>query len=209
MPVGNTDTRLNKFEDLGFRFVNELTILGMIIKGNCENYAENEANIINKIVHECNKWQRFNLSLPGRINIAKTMLYSQLNYLGCFLLVSANLISTAENLITNFVRWNLRTAEKRFFDELNLGGFGLFRVKPFLALQCCSWVKRAENLDEVWKMDLREMCIVSEVICLTVRRSLSFFILLTVMKIFYRVLRELTVILKKRIYLTTRPLTWA
>jgi hypothetical protein len=122
-------------------------------------------------VHECNKWQSFNLSLPGRINIAKTMLYSQLNYLGCFLPVSENFISTAENLITGFVRGNLRTAEKRVFDEPNLGGLGLFRVKTFLASQCCSWVKRAENLDELWKLIFiakhREMYTILEVVCLT------------------------------------------
>jgi hypothetical protein len=31
---------------------------------------------------------------------------------------------------------------------------GLFRIKPFLAAQCCAWVKRAENFDELWKINL-------------------------------------------------------
>ena len=30
-------------------------------------------------------WERFNLSLPGRLTIMKTSLISQLNYVGCFL----------------------------------------------------------------------------------------------------------------------------
>jgi Reverse transcriptase (RNA-dependent DNA polymerase) len=144
MPVGSIpNPQTVDYNDLGFQFVEEVTILGMIIKGNCDNYDENETNIIRKISRECNKWQRFNLSLPGRINIAKTMMYSQLNYLGCFLPVSATLINAAENLTVNFVRGNLRIAEKRVFETPEHGGLGLFRIKPFLAAQCCAWVKRA------------------------------------------------------------------
>jgi Reverse transcriptase (RNA-dependent DNA polymerase) len=155
MPVGSIpNPPLADYNDLGFRFVEEVTILGMILKGNCDNYDKNEANIIRKISRECNKWLRFNLSLPGRITVAKTMMYSQLNYLGCFLPVSANLINTAENLIVNYVSGNLKIAEKRVFDSLEQGGLGLFRIKPFLAAQCCAWVKRAENFDELWKINL-------------------------------------------------------
>jgi hypothetical protein len=121
MPVGSIpNPPTNDYNDLGFRYEEEVTILGMIIKGNCNDYEENETNIIRKITRECNKWQRFNLSLPGRINIAKTMLYSQLNYWGCFLPVSANLINAAENLIVNFVRGNIKITERRVFRLWNM-----------------------------------------------------------------------------------------
>ena len=41
--------------------------------------------MIEKINSAVNRWARFNLSLPGRINIPKSMLYSQVNYLGSVL----------------------------------------------------------------------------------------------------------------------------
>jgi hypothetical protein len=88
MPVGSIPESLNELTDLGFTFATKLTILGAELIGNCENFNSNENKILEKIQKECNKWARFNLSLPGRINIAKTMMYSQLNYLGCFLTVT-------------------------------------------------------------------------------------------------------------------------
>jgi hypothetical protein len=62
-----------------------LTVLGMNIQNAIDNRYENEKKIGEKVTKEINFWKRFYLSLPGRINIAMTMLYSQLNYLGSFL----------------------------------------------------------------------------------------------------------------------------
>ena len=49
------------------------------------NFISSAQKIAEKIKKEANWWARFNLSLPGRINVTKSMLYSQLNYLGGFL----------------------------------------------------------------------------------------------------------------------------
>ncbi len=34
------------------------------------------------------------------------------------------------------------------------GGLGLFSLKTFLNSQCCAWAKRAQNLDDNWKLRL-------------------------------------------------------
>jgi hypothetical protein len=45
-------------------------------------FTEVYNEIEEKVQKQVNIWARFNLSLSGRINIAKTMMYSQLNYAG-------------------------------------------------------------------------------------------------------------------------------
>jgi hypothetical protein len=97
---------------------------------------------------------RFNLSFPGRINIAKTMLYSQINYLGCFLPVPLNLITTWENLITGFVKGKLNIARNRLFKPPVDGGIGLFDIHDFLDSQKCAWIRRSNDLAEPWKVSL-------------------------------------------------------
>ena len=67
--------------ELGFEIKKKALILGLEIS-NDNNITDNAVNkIIEKINAEVNRWACFNLSLPGRINIAKSMLYSQVNYI--------------------------------------------------------------------------------------------------------------------------------
>jgi hypothetical protein len=34
------------------------------------------------------------------------------------------------------------------------GGLGLFKLETFLGSQCCTWAKRAQSLDDNWKLRL-------------------------------------------------------
>ena len=70
---------------MGFEIKDSATILGMEINNINTNFNSSAQKIAEKIKKEANWWARFNLSLPGRINVTKSMLYSQLNYLGGFL----------------------------------------------------------------------------------------------------------------------------
>jgi hypothetical protein len=80
------------------------------------------------------------------------MLYSQINYLGCFLPMPDNITETISNLIVNFVKGNLNIAKKRLFLSVEDGGLGLFLVKDFLDAQKCTWIKRCKDLSEPWKL---------------------------------------------------------
>ncbi len=116
-----------------------------------------DASIDNKelsISGQIRFWTRFNLSLPGRINVSKTFMYSQLNYLGCFLPISEEKIAVFENLIENFVRGPLNISKERMTLTREEGGIGLFDMKKFLGAQSCCWAKRAQNLDDNWKLRL-------------------------------------------------------
>jgi hypothetical protein len=85
MQVGSNLPIEPEIVQLGFDIRDEITLLGLIIQKDTGVWEKNFAKISNAIKKEINFWLRFNLSLPGRIAISKSMLYSQLNYLGSFL----------------------------------------------------------------------------------------------------------------------------
>ncbi len=77
------------------------------------------------------------------------MMYSQLNYLGCFLPISKEKATKLGNIIETFVTGNLRIAKKRLYLSPEQGGLGLFDVLDFLDSQKVAWIVRAKNLDEI------------------------------------------------------------
>jgi Reverse transcriptase (RNA-dependent DNA polymerase) len=85
MQVGNVEVLDDDILNSGFRLEKKIKILGATINGECKKFDENFLEMDEKVQKQINTWSRFNLSLTGRINIAKTMMYSQLNYNGCFL----------------------------------------------------------------------------------------------------------------------------
>jgi len=153
MPVGNIEPVPQNIVDLGLQIVNEITLLGSVIKntGNC--FEDNGPKIVEKIRKQVNFWVRFNLSLPGRICVAKTFMYSQINYLGCFLPLGTNVTNTLSKDIEKFVKGKLKIGTQKFYDTVKNGGLGLFKVTEFLASQCCAWVRRSVFLDELWKRE--------------------------------------------------------
>jgi hypothetical protein len=59
--------------------------LGLRINNRAENLTHHFEEKIQKIRQLIGSWNRYNLTLPGRISIAKTMLLSQIGYIGCFI----------------------------------------------------------------------------------------------------------------------------
>jgi hypothetical protein len=120
-------------------------------------FADNNCNgnaILNKVQKQINIWSRFNLSLVGRISIAKTMMYSQLNYIGCFLPLDTEILVDIESKITKYVTGNMRVSSEKIFASQKHGGLGLFPLKEFLGAQQCAWILRSRTLDELWKIEL-------------------------------------------------------
>ena len=141
--------------ELGFNIVDQMTVLGMKIGGEPD---QNFLEICRKVNNQILFWSRFNLSLPGRISIAKSMMYSQINYLGCFLPLSIVETQRLSIMIEDFVKGNLNISRKRIITPCKEGGLGLFNLRNFLDAQRCSWVKRAQNLDDNWKRILYAGC---------------------------------------------------
>jgi hypothetical protein len=71
--------------DLGFRLVDSITLLGVDIKWDLSNVNNIFEKVRLKIINLASYWERFRLSLHGRIVIANTFLIAQLNYIACWL----------------------------------------------------------------------------------------------------------------------------
>ena len=154
MQVGTNAQIPREIIDLGFTITDNITVLGLTISGDSGNFDVNFEKICDRVTKKFNIWKRFNLSLPGRINIAKTMLYSQINYIGCFLKIPNNYISRLEDMIEKYVCGKLNISKKRLYLPPCDGGLGLFCLKDFLTAQKCSWIARSLDLDEIWKQKI-------------------------------------------------------
>jgi len=87
----------------------------MKIHNNIVGFEDSAQSIVNNINKEINFWLRFRLSLPGRINVAKSMLYSQLNYLGSFLPFDNEQLNSFSVPIINSVKGNLNLEKNGYF----------------------------------------------------------------------------------------------
>jgi hypothetical protein len=154
LQIGSDAAISEEIRSLGFSIEPEITVLGLKLKNGFSNFEETWHHISEKVQRQINHWNRFNLSLPGRICIAKCMMYSQLNYLGCFLPMNKPKADEIGGLIESFVLNNITVAKKRLYLNPENGGLGLFEIKDFLDSQKVAWIARAQNLDEVWKVRL-------------------------------------------------------
>ena len=69
MKIGKVHNTHENIVNIGFNFVEELKILGFSVTN---NFADNNSNfdaVIAKVLANAKFWEKFGLSLPGRINI--------------------------------------------------------------------------------------------------------------------------------------------
>ena len=157
MPIiAPTAAEVNMIQNLGFSVVDEFTLLGVKINRDLNNIRSITLTIKEKIVRISAFWERFRLTLPGRITILKTCLISQINYLGCFLPLDQTVLSEMQVILDGFVKKNLRVSNDRLYLPPEQGGLGCIELKSFLQAQQCTWIKRARfaNIDN-WRYDVR------------------------------------------------------
>jgi hypothetical protein len=82
MQIGNIGPVPNEIAELGFLITDRIHILGMDIDANLTDLDGNFSKTVLNIKKGVDYWKRYNLSLPGRINVIKSLLFSQILYLG-------------------------------------------------------------------------------------------------------------------------------
>jgi hypothetical protein len=102
MQIGNKIQISEEIKNLGFAFDDKIKILGMEIDSELENLDINFSNALIAIKKSINFWERLNLSLQGRINVAKSLLFSQIIYLGSILMPSRQKINELQNSLDYF-----------------------------------------------------------------------------------------------------------
>ena len=105
-----------------------------------------------------NYWNRFKLSLPGRIAIAKTFLLSLINHIGCILIPLDHQLVIMQNITDKFCIGPLNISKDRLYTAPCRGGLGLICIKDFLIAQHTIWIKRASTSSrDNWRVDLHSI----------------------------------------------------
>jgi hypothetical protein len=145
-------------QNSGFKIVDSVELLGIKISKRLDSANENFERSKQKIISKISFWDRFRLSLSGRIAIAKTFMVPQINYFGCIMKPDQHILTEIQNLIDNFVSKGLRISKTRMYLQPALGGIGMFNLAEFLDAQRFSWIVRAHKLPiDNWRYDLHQL----------------------------------------------------
>jgi hypothetical protein len=143
MHIGNLEGDSSFVEELGFTKVYQLTLLGFIIDCNGLRTEDIFNNVSRSIARIITMWDSYRLSLPGRINIFKTLLLSQVSYPGSICSPSPEKVAELQGMMNNYVLSGLKVSSDRIYLAADSGGLGLINLKDFLAGLQAAWIKKA------------------------------------------------------------------
>jgi hypothetical protein len=150
MPVGFAGQVPDYFYEAGFVVSDNAKILGCTFKNVPNTLAENFNEVIQHIIKIKNFWVRLNLSLPGRLGIAKTLMLARVSFLGAILDPDPAQLETIENIIYGFVKGKLNISVSRVPVLVKNGGLGMINIKDFFESIKIGWIKRATNSNDLW-----------------------------------------------------------
>jgi hypothetical protein len=128
----------------------------MDIDANISELDENFSKTIVGLKKSVDYWKRYNLSLPGRINVIKSLLFSQILYLGSFLMPNPDKIRAMQRILDDFAIGSMNFARDRITQPISMGGLGLFDIEKFLISQQAKWVFKAhQSSRDNWRYMLR------------------------------------------------------
>ncbi len=131
MPVGTAFGQI--IDTAGFTVTDSITLLGLHINYLAEEFTTNFNEVYEKVLRISNFWDRFRLSLSGRIAVAKTLMLPQINYLGCFPDPGTKILNNLQSLIDGFILNNLNVSKDRRYLPPDRGGMGILNLDSFLS----------------------------------------------------------------------------
>ena len=141
--------------EMGFTIADSIKLLGFTISNEDDILECNFQPVKRKIENIIRFWERFYLSLAGKITVYKTLLLPQLNYIGTILMPSENMLAELSDTMEKFVTTGFQIAKKRLYTPTSEGGIGLFNLKTFLIALQSTMVKRAfDCCNDSWKFDI-------------------------------------------------------
>jgi hypothetical protein len=143
MRIGNLDGEVDRrILDLGFEIVDDCKLLGFKFL-NRESLANSNAlQLIEKIRNTIRFWTPLNLSVAGKITIAKTLILPLFIYYGTIINFSQQHIEEIEGSIERFVTRGINIAKDKTYADTGTGGLGLFHLSEFAGTLQSYWIKR-------------------------------------------------------------------
>jgi hypothetical protein len=158
LPLGPRSDVVDAVPGLGFVIVEKLKLLGFNITKNGPEVVSTFDTLYQKIANLVTVWDRYRLSLPGRIGIFKTLLLSQLSFHDSILRPASDQLERIQRLMNSYVIGSLKVAKNRLYLNPDLGGLGLINIDTYLTGLHCSWIKKAaSSTRDNWRVDLRSL----------------------------------------------------
>jgi exonuclease III len=145
--------------DLGFNIVDEYKTLGITFDSRLERMGANWDRVILKLRKIANFWNIMYLTSPGKINIIKTFLLSQVLYVGSIIAPSQQNIEDIENIFVSFLNQHTVIAKQKNFAPLEEGGLGIPRIGTFLTSLDLLLFKKSLIINDTWCSELRYMAL--------------------------------------------------
>jgi hypothetical protein len=156
--IGSSQVISDEISALGFSFSDKIKVLGMELSREPGDWDDNFVRILAGITKKVEFWNRFNLSLPGRICVTKRLLISPLSHLGSFLMPSRGILRETQTLLDKFCKGKINFSAARLSTPVESGGMGLFNIEEFLMAQQCCWIFRCnKSCRDNWRNDVVEL----------------------------------------------------
>jgi hypothetical protein len=89
-----------------------------------------------------NYWGQYNLTVTGRVMVAKTFLLSQTTFMMGIIPLEKRTAKKIELLIEKFVLGKLQVARDRIYNRVEQGGLGLLKIWELNVAMKSSWINR-------------------------------------------------------------------
>jgi hypothetical protein len=126
----------------GIKIQKECRLLGVLIDYKGKNLQCNWEKCKTKIQGLINFWNQYNLTLIGRVLVAKTFLLSQVSFLMGIIPIDVNTAKIIEEMIEKYTIGKLQIARDRIYNKTEQGGTGLLKLLELDTAMKSAWVNR-------------------------------------------------------------------
>ena len=131
--------------------VEELELLGFTVFRNTNNLIRNWDKVIKNVRNKISLWKIFNLSIQGRIVVAKTHLISQVQYVGTILPLPREVKNNISEMIESFVQGSgKKLAKDKLYSRVEDGGLNLISLDPICKALKCGLIKHSRSFQDWW-----------------------------------------------------------
>jgi hypothetical protein len=156
MRIGDLSGEIDpRILDLGFEIVEECNLLGFTFSQSLGLADSNSVKLINKIKNNIRFWTPFNLSISGKLTVAKSLILPVFNYYASVITFQPATLNEIELSIEKFVTKGLSLSKEKIYGPVEEGGLNLFRLTDFSVTLQSFWLKRIlQYQHDNWRVKL-------------------------------------------------------
>ena len=143
-------------EDLSFRWVKKLKVLGVFFANNESSvFEDNFENRFNQVVALLNSWKHRDLTIKGKVIVVKSLLLPKFTHLFTSLPAPPRqFLDKLKQAMFSFI-WGGKTdriKRNSMYRPYNEGGLAMIEIEAYIAALKITWVRRYLITEHVWTM---------------------------------------------------------